>query len=89
MLTRNTFKSTPPFQVKPHESHPGLSSVFAAAVVNQRFREQLLSNPELALRQGYLGKSFSLSQEEKSLIVSTNAKSLTDLAQQVVSTFRK
>ncbi len=89
MITPTTYKSASPFHINSRESHPGLSSVFAAAVVNQGFREKLLSDPATALRQGYLGKSFILSQEETSLIVSTNAKSLTDLAKHVVSTLRK
>ncbi len=89
MISSNTFQANSSFQVHAREAHPGLSSVFAAAVVNRGFREKLLSDPEGALRQGYLGKSFFLSQEETSLIVSTNAKSLTDLAQQVVSTLKK
>lgn len=89
MISQTTYKSISPFQVGTREAHPGLSSVFAAAVVNQGFREKLLSDPETALRQGYLGKRFLLSQEETSLLVSTNAKSLTDLAKQVVSTIRK
>jgi hypothetical protein len=67
-----------------HETHSGLNSVFAAAVVNQNFREALLQNPEAALDQGYLGKGFSLSQKETSLILSINARSLADLARQVI-----
>jgi len=68
----------------PQQLHSGLNSVFAAAVVNQSFRETLLRNPEAALDQGYLGKGFSLSQKETSLILSINASSLTDLARQVI-----
>lgn len=89
MISSTVYKSISPFHNKSQECHPGLSSVFAAAVVNQGFREKLLNDPANALRQGYLGKSFILSQEETSLIVSTNAKSLTDLAKHVVSTLRK
>ena len=64
--------------------HSGLNSVLAAAVVNQNFREVLLQNPEAALHQGYLGKGFSLSQKEISLILSLNAISLADLARQII-----
>jgi len=67
------------------ETHQGLTSVFAAAVVNQNFREILLRDPKAALNQGYLGKGFSLSQEETSLILSINASSLGDLARQIIS----
>lgn len=66
------------------QPHTGLNSVFAAAVVNQDFRETLLRNPSAALDQGYLGKGFSLSQNETSLILSINASSLADLARQVI-----
>jgi len=71
------------------EPHSGLSSVFAAAVVSQGFRKMLLDDPESALKQGYLGKGFTLRPEEASLLISINAKSLTDLAKQVVRTLEK
>ena len=67
-------------------SHASLSSVFAAAVVSQSFCQLLLSRPEQALRQGYMGQQFRLSAEDTSLIVSMNAHSLKDLAKQVVRT---
>jgi hypothetical protein len=85
MIT-STFKTKMPLKVNPQNAHTGLSGVFAAAVVNKNFCEKLLNDPEEALRQGYLGQSFGLSQEDASLIVSLNAKSLTDLAKQVVQT---
>jgi hypothetical protein len=61
----------------------GISRVFAAAVVNQQFRDMLLQDPNMALRNGYLGETFSLSKEEQDLIVSIRANSLSDLAKQV------
>jgi hypothetical protein len=61
----------------------GLSKLFEAAVVNRQFCQLLLSQPETALRQGYLGNSFNLTMEEQALIVSIQARSLPDLAQQV------
>lgn len=60
-----------------------LSRVFAAAVVNQQFCDALLRNPKQALRNGYLGEAFSLSQEEQDSIVSSRANSLADLAKHV------
>jgi hypothetical protein len=86
MISPTTFTTRTPLKVNPHDPHPGLSSVFAAAVVNQNFREMLLKEPARAIKQGYLGKSFALSQEDASLLTSLNAKSLTDLADQVVRT---
>jgi len=61
----------------------GLSRVFAAAVVNRQFCDMLLQDPSIALQKGYLGEAFSLSKEEKDLIVSIRADSLADLARQV------
>ena len=61
----------------------GLSRLFEAAVVNRQFCQLLLSQPETALRQGYLGHSFDLTLEEQALIISIQANSLPDLAQQV------
>jgi len=60
-----------------------ISRVFAAAVVNQQFRNMLLQDPNRALQNGYLGETFSLSKEEQDLIVSIRANSLSDLAKQV------
>ena len=60
-----------------------LSKLFEAAVVNRQFCQLLLSQPETALRQGYLGNTFNLTLEEQALIISIQAHSLPDLAQQV------
>ena len=86
MITPTTFNTKSNYNSFPNDPHQGLSSVFAAAVVNQNFREMLLKEPEKAIKQGYLGKSFALTQEDASLLVSLNAKSLSDLANQVVLT---
>ena len=86
MIT-STFKTKMPLKINPKNAHTGLSGVFTAAVVNKNFCEKLLNDPEAALKQGYLGTSFGLSQEDASLIISLNAKSLADLAKQVVQTF--
>ncbi|MBN1453441.1 MAG: hypothetical protein JW963_20670 [Anaerolineales bacterium] len=61
----------------------GMNKLFAAAVVNNQFRQLLLNEPMIALRQGYLGDAFDLTIEEQALIVSIRAKSLPELAQQV------
>jgi len=47
----------------------------------------LLSQPEAALQQGYLGNTFDLTLEERALIVSIRANSLPELAQQVTNAF--
>ena len=63
----------------------GLSRVFAAAVVNRQFCDMLLQDPSIALQRGYLGEVFSLSNEEKELIVSIRASSLADFARQATA----
>lgn len=62
-----------------------LSKLFEAAVLNSQFRQLLLKDPEVALQQGYLGNSFDLTPEERSLIISIQATSLPELAQQVLN----
>jgi hypothetical protein len=86
MIAPSTLRTTAPLKLKPGDAHAGLSGVFAAAVVSRNFREQLLKDPEQALKRGYQGKSFGLSNEDAALVVSISAGSLRDLAQQVVQT---
>ena len=66
----------------------GLSKLFEAAVLNRQFCQLLLNQPEAALGKGYLGNTFDLTLEEQALIVSIQAKSLPDLAQQVTTALR-
>src|SRR5262249_11257570 len=61
----------------------GLRRLFAAAIVSDQFRETLLRRPEEALANGYLGQPFLLTDQEKMLIISIRADTLTDLAQKV------
>lgn len=63
----------------------GLSKLFEAAVLNRQFCQLLLSQPEAALGQGYMGNTFDLTSEEQALIISIQANSLPDLAQQVTA----
>ena len=86
MLTTSAIATTLPLTLDPGNVHAGLSTLFAAAVVSKSFCNMLLSDPEGALKHGYMGKTFSLSPEDTALIVSLNAKSLPDLARQVVHT---
>lgn len=60
-----------------------ISRLLTAAVVNQRFCNLLLSNPASALDSGYNGETFSLASEEKDLILSIQANSLSDFARQL------
>jgi len=61
----------------------GISKIFAAAVVDRQFCDILLQDPSIALQKGYQGETFPLSKEEKDLIVSIRANSLSDLARQI------
>jgi len=85
MATPQTYQSSVlPLRVaETPRNNVGLSKLFEAAVVNRQFCQLLLSHPETALQQGYLGNVFNLSLEEQALIVSIRANSLTELAQQV------
>lgn len=61
----------------------GLHRLFAAAIVSDRFRKTLLSEPETALTGGYLGQSFTLTDRERKIIKTIRAENLTDFAQKV------
>jgi hypothetical protein len=64
-----------------------LNKLFEAAVVSRQFCQLLLNQPEVALQQGYRGNTFDFSAEEKALIISVQAGSLPELAQQVITAF--
>jgi hypothetical protein len=72
----------------PHASSPAhqrlpdtaINKLIAAAVVDREFSSLLLANPSAALSLGYHGEFFHLSEEEKSLIATTKASSLTEFA---------
>ena len=68
---------------KPTRRRAGLHRLFAAAVVSDQFRETLLRKPEEAMANGYLGQAFFLTDQERTIIQSIRADTLTDFAQQV------
>jgi hypothetical protein len=81
-----TYQHTNSFgRIEASKDNSGLSQLFAAAVVNQHFCTLLLNDPQSALKQGYLGDKFNLTREEQALILSIQARSLADLANQVNS----
>ncbi|MBK7316548.1 hypothetical protein [Candidatus Villigracilis affinis] len=84
MLAPFTYQRTVSVKAAPNQgvSH-GISRVFSAALVNKQFCDLLLEDPNTALNKGYLGEGFPLSKEERDLIVSIRATSLSDLAKQV------
>jgi|YelNatPaOPRAMG01_1025707.scaffolds.fasta_scaffold00211_30 hypothetical protein len=78
--------TTPSQQTLPSAN---ISRLISAAVVNQGFRQLLLSNPEKALKAGYNGEAFRLDHEEQELILSIQATSLSDFAMKIFSGFQK
>lgn len=83
MITLDVFVSTQLQIADLEPSMDGLNRVFAAAVINRQFCEALLHEPEQALADGCLGQTFPLTDQEKALITSIRAESLSDLAKQI------
>jgi hypothetical protein len=84
MLSTLDARTTPHFDFrKPANARTGLHRLFAAAIVSNQFCDTLLRRPEEALANGYLGQTFILTDQEKTLIQSIRADTLTDLAQKV------
>jgi hypothetical protein len=81
LFTADTYQSLG--LAKPVNTRTGLHRLFAAAVVSDQFRETLLNKPEEALTKGYLGQTFLLTDQEKTIIQSVRASTLTDFAQKV------
>lgn len=57
-----------------------------AALINQRFRQKLLSNPLSSIEDGYCGESFHFSPELKERIQLIHAESLESLSMQLLQT---
>jgi hypothetical protein len=64
-----------------------LSRLMAAAVINPKFCDLLLKDPDTAIRNGFQGEEFNFSDGERDLILSIRSNSLTDLANQLSRTF--
>jgi hypothetical protein len=69
------------------DDHLEMNRMLAAAVVSHQFCRLLIDDPASALQNGYQGKTFLLSEEERALILSIRADSLADLARELVRTF--
>jgi hypothetical protein len=59
------------------------SRILTAAVVNVNFRNLLLSNPGLAIRNGYNGEAFHLGKDEAERLSAIRAASLAEFAKQM------
>ena len=62
-----------------------ISRLLAAAVINKRFRDLLLSDPARALAEGFHGETFQLTGDQRALILSIRAEKLSDFALQLTS----
>ena len=84
MVTLDVYSASSPrsFQKAP-VTRSALHRLFAAAVVSDQFRNTLLRAPEEALANGYLGQTFPLTDQEKKIIKTIRADTLTDFAQKV------
>lgn len=60
-----------------------VSKLLTAAVVSKAFCQLLLTNPAQALEDGYNGMRFALTSQEKELLLSIQAQSLSELASHI------
>jgi len=58
-----------------------------AAIINTRFRETLLTNPIIAIENGYLGESFQFSSELKERIKRIQVGTLEEFSTKILTVF--
>lgn len=63
--------------------HKGLNQLLSAATINDQFCSILLRDPAQALATGYFGYSFSLTPEERDLVMGIQVQRLEDFAAQI------
>ncbi len=61
------------------------SKILTAAVVNEKFRKLLLTNPGMAIRNGFGGEAFHLGVDETRRISSIRVSTLAEFARQMNS----
>lgn len=61
------------------------SRLLTAAVINEQFRKELLSNPGRALTLGYEGEEFAFSPEEEERLAAIHVNSLPEFASRLLS----
>jgi hypothetical protein len=59
------------------------SRIMTAAIISERFRKQLLSNPGRAIKDGFNGEAFHLAAEESRRISAIRATTLAEFARQM------
>ncbi|MBP9041071.1 MAG: hypothetical protein KBF64_04780 [Anaerolineaceae bacterium] len=62
------------------------SRILTAAVVNEKFRKLLLTNPGLAIKNGFGGEAFHLGADEANRIASIRVSTLAEFARQMNGT---
>jgi hypothetical protein len=60
------------------------SRIITAAVINERFCNLLLNDPEKAINVGYSGETFDMNMEDKLFLSSIRANNLSDFALKLV-----
>ena len=61
-----------------------ISRIITAAVINFRFRQDLLRDPRHAVESGYGDETFSLEEKEIEHLFSIRAKSLEEFATKII-----
>lgn len=59
------------------------SKILSAAVINEKFRKLLLTNPGIAIKKGFGGEAFHLESEDARRISSIRVSSLAEFARQM------
>jgi len=59
------------------------SRILTAAVVNEKFRRLLLTNPCMAIKNGFGGEAFHLGAEETRRIAAIHVSTLAEFARQM------
>lgn len=62
-----------------------LDELITLATVSTSFQQDLLTNPEQALKNGYQGKKLELSDSDKEILFRANASSLEELAKYILN----
>jgi hypothetical protein len=65
------------------EDMTSINRLLAAAAVSPRFRGRLLADPEHALRAGFGGEQFPLSQPARELLLSIQASTMPDFVRKL------
>lgn len=65
--------------------HKSLNQLLCAALVNNQFRDHLLTDPAAAIEAGFLGNRYHLTPNEYQFMVNIHANSLENMAEQVHS----